>query len=132
MELTTGVNKRLIEANNTFKSLGCNACVEIVDDMNKNDNGDKASTVIIVVDGDRKYAAYASASSIALSTYLQGMQHGLQLIAGGYQFKAISAQAKIKPRTSVLKSKKDKSSLTRMDARIAPRFALQRSRFMEG
>ena len=127
MQLSSGVQKRLDEVNNAFKSLNTDACVEIDNEVNKGENGEEQNTVVVVLNGGRRYAAYATASSLGLSTYLQGLRHGLQLIAGGYQFKAISAQAKISPRASILKERRERAARTRVDARTAPRFALQRT-----
>ena len=131
MQLSSGVQRRLDEVNNAFKSLNSDACVEIDREVNKGENGEEQNTVIVVLNGGRRYAAYATASSLGLSTYLQGLRHGLQLIAGGYQFKAISAQAKISPRTSILKERRERATRTRLNAKTAPRFAFQRAKFME-
>ena len=127
MQLSSGVQKRLDEVNATFRSLNTDACVEIDNEVNRGENGEEQNTVVVVLNGGRRYAAYATASSLGLSTYLQGLRHGLQLIAGGYQFKAISAQAKISPRASILKERRERAARTRVDARTAPRFALQRT-----
>ena len=132
MQLSSGVQRRLDEVNNTFKSLNSDACIEIDDKVNTGENGEEQNTVVVVLSGGRRYAAYATGSSLGLSTYLQGLRHALQLIAGGYQFKAISAQAKITPRTSILKERKEKAARTRINPRTNPRFAFQRSKFMEG
>ena len=131
MQLSSGVQRRLDEVNNAFKSLNSDACVEIDSDVNKGENGEEQNTVVVVLNGGRRYAAYATASSLGLSTYLQGLRHGLQLIAGGYQFKAISAQAKISPRTSILKERRERATRTKISAKTAPRFAFQRAKFME-
>ncbi len=132
MQLSSGVQKRLDEVNNAFKSLNSDACIEIDDEVNKGENGEEQNTVVVILAGGRRYAAYATASSLRLSTYLQGLRHGLQLIAGGYQFKAISAQAKMSPRTSILKERREKAVKVKMDAKTAPRYAFQRAKFMEG
>ena len=131
MQLSSGVQRRLDEVNATFRSLNSDACIEIDDKVNTGENGEEQNTVVVVLSGGRRYAAYSTGSSLGLSTYLQGLRHALQLVAGGYQFKAISAQAKIAPRGSILKERRERAARTRLDARTAPRFAHQRSRFME-
>jgi len=132
MQLSSGVQRRLDEVNATFKSLNSDACIEIDDKVNTGENGEEQNTVVVVLTGGRRYAAYATGSSLGLSTYLQGLRHALQLIAGGYQFKAISAQAKIAPRGSILKERRERAARTRLNAKTAPRFAFQRAKFMEG
>lgn len=130
MQLSSGVQRRLDEVNATFRSLNSDACIEIDDKVNTGENGEEQGTVIVVLSGGRRYAAYATGSSLGLSTYLQGLRHALQLIAGGYQFKAISTQAKISPRASILKERREKVARTKMDAKTAHRFAGHRTRYI--
>ena len=132
MQLSSGVQRRLDEVNATFRSLNSDACIEIDDKVNIGENGEEQNTVVVVLPGGRRYAAYATGSSLGLSTYLQGLRHALQLIAGGYQFKAISAQAKMAPRGSILKERRERAARTWLNAKTAPRFAFQRAKFMEG
>lgn len=130
MQLSSGVQRRLDEVNATFKSLNSDACIEIDDRVNTGESGEEQNTVVVVLSGGRRYAAYATGSSLGLSTYLQGLRHALQLIAGGYQFKAISAQAKIAPRGSILKERRERAARARLNAKTAPRFAFQRAKFI--
>lgn len=131
MQLSSSVQKRLDEVNATFRSLNSDVCIEIDDKVNTSDNGEEQNTVVVVLPGGRRYAAYATGSLLGLSAYLQGLRHALQLIAGGYQFKAISAQAKISQRTSILKERRERATRTKISAKTAPRFAFQRAKFME-
>ena len=130
MQLSSGVQKRLDEVNATFRSLNTGACIEIDDEVNKGESGEEQNTVVVVLSGGRRYATYATGSSLGLSTYLQGLRHALQLIAGGHQFKAISAQAKIAPRVSILKERREKAARTKISAKTSPRFAFQRAKFL--
>ena len=130
MQLSSGVQKRLDEVNATLRSLNTGACIEIDDKVNTGENGEEQNTVVVVLSGGRRYATYATGSSLGLSTYLQGLRHALQLIAGGHQFKAISAQAKIAPRVSILKERREKAVRTKISAKTSPRFAFQRAKFL--
>jgi len=133
MTISAAIQKRLDSVDSTFRFLGCTACVEIEHGLDKNESGDDLDTVVVAIGGDRRYATYATSSAVGLSTYLQGLQHGLQLVAGGYSFKPLSQQAKTKPRDSVLKTRKAKAKThTLKDAGQLPRFAFQRIKYREG
>ena len=128
--LTASVQRRIEDVNKVFNALGCNACVEVRKIMD--DNGVNAvDTAIVIIDDNREYAAYASQISTAMSTYLCGLQHGLQLVAGNYPFKSLNTQARIQSRESILKTRQKRPTRERVDARTALRFKFQRNKYRE-
>jgi hypothetical protein len=131
MTISATIQKRLEGVESTFKLLGCSAGLEIVNGMDKNEHGEPLNSVVLTIGDDRKYAAYSTTSAIGLSTYLQGLQHGLQLVAGGYSFKPLSASAKMKPRDSVLKTRRRKAEKAPQNSLTMARFAFQRTKYRD-
>ena len=128
--LTASVERRLEDINKVLKSLRCNVDVTVRKYMD--DESPDVDTAIILIDDTREYAAYATKISTAMSTYLCGLQHGLQLVAGNYPFKALTAQARNGGRQSILRTTPQRKPPTRMNPRICPRFAFQRTKYREG
>lgn len=131
-----GAAKRLEEVNAVLEKIKSFARIEIADDLEAGPDGEKISTVMLATGSGQKFAIYATGSSIGLNTYLRGLHHGLCMIAGGYQFKALNEAAWELPRSSIINAFKPvelisykKQSPSRINARTDPRFAFQRSKY---
>jgi hypothetical protein len=136
-----GAAKRLEEVNAVLNKMNTCASIEVRDDLETGSEGEKISTVILNTRTGQQFAIYASGSSIGLNTYLRGLHHGLCMVAGGYQFKALNDKAWELPRSSILRSPLLLDNFLpplpplvgrrqyRLDARTSPRFAFQRSKY---
>ena len=104
--MSSTVNKRLDAINELLEAEVIGTRVSIISSMGMSKEGLPLDTVIITIGEDEIYAMYSSTSSIGISTYLNGLKHGFQLVFGDYRFKPLSRKAKIAfPASPRMKSK---------------------------